>query len=401
MFEDNTLNQDGYPFSAGEVERDARLHRNKKKPEHRVSILVLAVCILLSGALGFAGGYLCDQIIQSRMAIDVIQETAQQTASLSETLTPTGAKNTPESPNALPVVEVAAAVKQAVVEITTETVTTSGRMGQLIREGAGSGIIVSADGHIVTNNHVVSGARNIIVRLADGMEYSAGLIGADAKTDLAVIKIEAAELTPTVLGDSSTLMVGETVVAVGNPLGALGGTVTSGILSALDRAITIDGKSMRLLQTDAAINPGNSGGGLFNLYGELIGIVNAKSSGADVEGLGFAIPINTVKFVIESIIENGYVQGRVDVGLTLIEITDAHTAAAYRVNKTGLYIYSSTNNNFRSGDRIVAINGVEINSLSEYNAVIDSYQVGDTVNITVSRRGQALTVEILLTELHG
>lgn len=401
MFEDNTLNQDGYPFSAGEVERDAGSHRNKKKPEHRVSILVLAVCILLSGALGFAGGYLCDQIIQSRMAIDVIQETAQQTAGLSETLTPTGAKNTPESPSALPVVEVAAAVKQAVVEITTETVTTSGRMGQLIREGAGSGIIVSADGHIVTNNHVVSGARNIIVRLADGMEYSAGLIGADAKTDLAVIKIEAAGLTPTVLGDSSTLMVGETVVAVGNPLGALGGTVTSGILSALDRAITIDGKSMRLLQTDAAINPGNSGGGLFNLYGELIGIVNAKSSGADVEGLGFAIPINTVKFVIESIIENGYVQGRVDVGLTLIEITDAHTAAAYRVNKTGLYIYCSTNNFFRSGDRIVAINGVEINSLSEYNAVIDSYQVGDTVNITVSRRGQALTVEILLTELLG
>jgi serine protease Do len=294
---------------------------------------------------------------------------------------------------------VAAAVKQTVVEITTETVTRNGRMGQLVKEGAGSGVVISTEGYIVTNNHVVSGAGSVTVRLADGGEYNAEIIGYDAKSDLAVLKIDAKGLMPAVLGDSSALAAGDAAVAVGNPLGELGGTVTAGIISAQDREITIDGEAMSLLQTDAAINPGNSGGGLFNLYGELVGVVNAKSSGSDIEGLGFAIPINAAKTVIEELIENGYVRGRVDAGLTLIDIQTEQTAMMYRVNQTGLYIAKSTGNSLQSGDRITAVNGVSVPNLTSFNAALTGFFVGDTVSITVARNGKSVTASIVLTEL--
>lgn len=302
---------------------------------------------------------------------------------------------------AMTVSDVAAIVKQTVVEITTETVTMNGRMGQFISEGAGSGIVISSDGYIVTNNHVISGARNITVRLSDESVYTATLVGTDSKTDIAILKINASGLTPAVLGDSNSLVVGEITVAVGNPLGELGGTVTSGIVSALDREITIDGEVMTLLQTDAAINPGNSGGGLFNLYGELIGIVNAKSSGSDIEGLGFAIPVNTAKSVIEDIITHGYVRGRIDTGLTLVDITDTRTAMMYRVSRTGLYITKSTNSELKSGDRITAVDDNAVTNHASFNAAINTHQVGDTVNITVSRGDQGLTLSITLTEMNS
>lgn len=212
------------------------------------------------------------------------------------------------------------------------------------------------------------------------------------------LKINVSGLTPAVLGDSSLLVVGETMIAVGNPLGELGVTVTSGIISTLDRQITIDGETMLLLQTDAAINPGNSGGGLFNLYGELIGIVNAKPSGSDIEGLGFAIPINTAQSIMENIIEYGYVKGRIDTGLTLVDISNAQIAMMYRVNQTGLYISQSTNRELNSGDKITAVDRVAAADLASYNAVMNSHQVGDMVDITIVRGNQSLTVTITLTE---
>lgn len=362
------------------------------KLNNRFLVLLLVVCILMAYTLGSATGNVSSSADAEKT---LIADSSYQAAILTVT------NNSSDLDNVLTVAKVAALVKQAVVEITTETVTTGGRMGQFIQEGAGSGVIVSGNGYIATNYHVVSGAKKITVRLTDGTEYTAAIVGKDSKTDLAVIKIQATGLTAAVIGDSSAMVVGETVLAVGNPLGELGGTVTSGILSALDRAITIDGVAMRLLQTDAAINPGNSGGGLFNLKGELIGIVNAKSSGTGVEGLGFAIPSNTAKSIIESLIENGYVKGRVDMGLTLIEINTVQTAMAYRVNKTGLYVYGSTNKDFESGDRIVSIDGTAITSLLEYNNIIDSHKVGDTVKISVSRRGQNLTIKVKLTELQS
>lgn len=368
--------------------------RGRKSRRNRPSALMLVTCVVACSLFGFAGGYVSDQMTKSQSTTSSKARTEVLYQSVIRTVAAGDSADV-----AMTVAEAAAVVKQTVVEITTETVTTNGRMGQLISEGAGSGVIITADGYIATNHHVISGARSITVRLPDGTEYAAQLIGSDSKTDLAVLKIDAAGLVPAVLGDSSTLIVGETLVAVGNPLGELGGTVTSGILSALDREITIDSESMRLLQTDTAINPGNSGGGLYNLYGELIGVINAKSSGSDVEGLGFAIPMNTAKVVIEDLMTYGYVQGRVDAGLTLVDISSAQTAMRYRVNRTGLYISESTTGELRSGDRMIAIDGTEIADMADYNAVMDTYGVGDTVNMTVYRNGQTLTVSITLGEM--
>lgn len=194
------------------------------------------------------------------------------------------------------------------LEITTESVQTGSYFNQYVATGAGSGVIISADGYIVTNDHVISGANSIAVRLHDGTTLDAALVATDAKTDLAVIRVQAQELIPATLGTSADLVVGQPVVAIGNPLGRLGGTVTDGIISAKDRVISIDGEHMTLLQTNAAVNPGNSGGGLFDAQARLVGVVNSKSSGSDVEGLGFAIPIDTARPVIEQLITQGYGQ---------------------------------------------------------------------------------------------
>ena len=294
--------------------------------------------------------------------------------------------------------EAAAAVRQSVVEIKTETITSGGWYGDYVAEGAGSGVIISADGFIVTNNHVISGAESITVRLPDGPEYTARLIGTDVRTDIALIKIDATGLTPAVFGDSSALVVGESVLAVGNPLGELGGTVTGGMISALDRDIAIDGEIMTLLQTDAAVNPGNSGGGLFNMRGELIGVVNAKSGGLNVEGLGFAIPSNTAKAVVDDISAYGYVRGRVDTGLELVDIQTSQAARIYRVNQAGLYIYSSSDERLYSGDRITALGGYDISNMADYNAAMKNRAVGDVISITVTRGNESLTFEITLAE---
>jgi serine protease Do len=303
------------------------------------------------------------------------------------------------SGGSISVADAAASVKQTVVEITTESVVRNAWVGQYVQDGAGSGVIVSTDGYIVTNYHVISEARSATVRLANGKTYTASLKGADAKPDLAILKIDATGLTPAVYGDSSKLVVGQTSIAVGNPLGELGGTVTCGIISALDREINIDGESMTLLQTDASVSPGNSGGGLFNLSGELIGVVNAKSSGSDTEGIGFAIPINTVKSVINDIMAVGYVRGRVDTGFTLVNISTAHLAMRYRVSQTGLYISKSANTAFLNGDRITAINSTPVINLASYNAAMKVFAVGDTIQVTVSRDGQSLTIPLTLGEL--
>lgn len=209
----------------------------------------------------------------------------------------------------------------SVVEVFTETKQVSNWFQEYVTEGAGSGVILSEDGYIVTNHHVIDGANTIKVRLSNGQTYAAELTGTDEKTDLAVLKINASGLAAAKLTDSSTVRVGDFVIAIGNPLGELGGTVTEGIISAKDRKVTVDGEAMTLLQTSAAVNPGNSGGGLFDLNGELVGVVNAKSSGNDIEGLAFAIPANTVKEITQELIQYGYVTGRPQLGVSVAQIT--------------------------------------------------------------------------------
>lgn len=298
------------------------------------------------------------------------------------------------------IAEVAALTSNTVVEIQTETMKYSQFVGQFVSSGAGSGVIISSDGYVVTNHHVISDATKITVRTKDGNEYDAKLVGSDSKCDIAVLKIEATNLQAAVLGDSSSLIVGEEVVAIGNPLGELGGSVTNGIISATEREIEIDGQMMTLLQTNAAINPGNSGGGLFNMKGELIGIVNAKSSGTGIEGLGFAIPVNGAKAVIQDLVEFGYVKGRVQLGISAIEISNANTAMMYGVNKLGVLVHSVTvaNSPLKSGDLIIQMNDTMITSMNNISKVLEEAKVGDKVKVVVIRDGKEQSVTVTLTE---
>ena len=304
----------------------------------------------------------------------------------------------------LSVGEVAQIAAPSVVEITTEAVTTSMFMGQYVTEGAGSGVIISEDGYIVTNHHVIDGATKISIRTNDGKSYTAQLIGTDAETDLAVLKVEATGLSAAVIGEYEDCKVGDTVVAIGNPLGELGGTVTDGIISALDRDVTIDGQIMTLMQTNTAISPGNSGGGLFNTSGQLIGVVNAKSSGEGIEGLGFAIPVDLAQVVIEDLIEHGYVTGRIEYGFEIIEINDFQTAMLYRVDEAGVYIYSVFENSnaqkagLRPGDLAKQVNGKKIETEDDFEKAIEDLKIGDKISLTVSRNSKEVTVEFELTE---
>ena len=277
-------------------------------------------------------------------------------------------------------------------------------MQQYVQTGAGSGVIISEDGYLITNNHVINGASTIQVRTSDGTTYDAVLVGTDSKTDVAVLKINASGLRPVTFGDLDNLNVGETAVAIGNPLGELGGTVTNGIISAKDRSITLDNQQMTLLQTNAAINPGNSGGGLFNSRGELIGMVVAKSSGSDVEGLGFAIPSNLVSKIAQELIANGYVTGRPALGVTVLSIENAQTAMQYGVSSLGVYITDVESGSaadkagLQAGDRIISINNLVVESFADLSAALDNYAVGDTVEIMVSRGGSTVTVSLTLQE---
>ena len=269
-------------------------------------------------------------------------------------------------------------------------------------EGAGSGVIVREDGYIVTNYHVIQGANKVQVTLHNGETYPATIIGGDNDNDIAIIKINATGLTTAKIGDSSKVAVGDTAVAIGNPLGQLGGTATTGIISALDRNLEIEGRTLNLIQTDAAINGGNSGGGLFNSKGELIGIVDAKSSGVGIEGLAFAIPINSVTGIITDIIENGNVTTRPVVGITIAEVSK-DSAQYYQLDEPGVYITAITGENakkagLQEGDRILSIDGVDIESSQQFITAVKKHKVGDTVTIIVSRGGQEIEIKTVLEE---
>ena len=375
--------------------------RPPKKPKEKKKLGIGAVCallvaaIILSTGLGIGGSYMLfgrngtsGGSQTSSGGSTVIYESTEPKV---DTSSVSGSTDT---------AKVVAAVENSVVEITTETVTTSTFFGQYVTQGAGSGVVVSSDGYIVTNNHVVDGATNIKVTLADKTTYDATVVGTDEKTDIAVVKINASGLTPAVFGDSSQIVVGQDVVVIGNPLGSLGGSVTKGIVSALDRQITIDNQTMTLLQIDAAVNPGNSGGGAFDANGNLFGLVNAKSTGSNIDNLGFAIPVNTAKAVINDIIQYGYVTGRISTGFEPIDLTDRATAISYRVSRTGIYVYkvTDTTSQFRSGDLLVSMDGTVISSMSDYNSVVDAHKIGDTIDVTIIRNGEQKTVTLTFGE---
>lgn len=270
--------------------------------------------------------------------------------------------------------------------------------------GSGSGVIATADGYILTCNHVVEGAKDIIVYLNDGTNYNAVLIGADPITDIAVIKIEGENLPHATLSSSSNLKVGEPVFAIGNAIGELSNTYTSGSISGLDRSITIDGREMTLLQTDAAINHGNSGGGLFRASdGALIGIVNAKSSGDSIEGLGFAIPSDIVNSVASDLMDYGFVTGRPYLGISTQDVSLSSWGLfgqQFTCPRVTSVIESSpaANAGIQENDIITAINGNSVSSGEELSIMINSFEIGETITITVNRGNNDVDIQVTLEE---
>ena len=291
---------------------------------------------------------------------------------------------------------------KSVVEVSTESKAENMIFGSYVTSGAGSGVIIATDGYIVTNDHVVSGCEKIVVRLSDGTYYEARLVASDVQTDLAILKIDAVNLPAALFADSSDLRVGQRTLAIGNPLGNLGGTVTEGIISAKDREIVLGGEKMRLLQTSAAINPGNSGGGLFDLEGSLIGIVTAKPSGEESEGLGFAIASNMVKEVAASLIHNGYVTGRAGIGVMAVEVSSWTDRIKHNVPENGVYITSAEEGSgFSAGDRIIAADGDYISDMDSLRSVINRHSVGDILDFRVKRGDEIVTVQAALSERRG
>lgn len=296
------------------------------------------------------------------------------------------------------------------VGITTEIVTTNYWGQPVSAAAAGSGFVISSDGYILTNNHVIDGASKIKVAFVDGTTYDATLVGKEEENDIAVLKISATGLAPVVIGDSDNIQVGEQVVAIGNPLGELTYSMTQGIISAKDRSITMEnGEVMNMLQTDTAINSGNSGGPLFDMYGQVVGITSAKlsnssstSSAATIEGLGFAIPINDIKDMVQDIIKNGYVTGKPYMGISVTTIPEAD-AQRYNMSQ-GALVQSveqdscSAKAGLQKGDIITAIDGKAVTSSAELIAAKKTYKAGDTVTLTVQRDGKELTLTLTFDE---
>ena len=387
--------------------QDAQPPKKKKKFNGK-RVARSAVALVLAAAMGFAGGFVGAKFGGSGKV--VIQQAAPSSTADSAPGSDSSITAASSSGSSLTTEQVADLVSPSVVVITTEQVVYSqwSWYGQnQVESGAGSGVIISSDGYILTCAHVVDGASTITVTIGD-KDYTATLVGEDTTSDIAVIKIDADGLTPATVGNSDSLKVAQSVMAVGNPLGELGGTVTGGMISALNRSVTIQGSSsvntMSLIQMDASVSPGNSGGGLFNMNGELVGIVNAKSSSSDAEGLGFAIPINDAIKVAQELLENGYVTGRPYLGITYLAVTDAQTASQLGVNAYGVYVVEVVKGGpaekagLQAGDRIVSVDGTEIASKDDLGTLMQKHAAGDTLSITIARDGQMQTVNVTLGE---
>ncbi len=402
------------PSYGANAENQPKKKAKKKSGALKVAAVILS-CIILAGATGIGGAYLAYSFLINDPDYSDTDSSNDKGADDSSADISDNEVNAPVNINKVEgsttqnttMTDVIAAVRDSVVEIVTENIQESQFYGQYVTSGAGSGVIISENGYIITNNHVVNGANTIYVRTTDEQQYQATVVGADEESDVAVIKIDATGLSAATLGDSDAIKLGEDVIAIGNPLGSLGGTVTNGIISALNREITIDGQKMVLLQTNAAVNPGNSGGGLFNMAGELIGVVNAKSSSSSsettIEGLGFAIPINHAFDVASQLIEYGYVKGKVSLGITVYSYDKDMTYVQgfkYYTVKAGVYVDDpGKNTELEKDDRFVSIDGISVSTMSDIKSILAEHEVGDTIKATVARteNGREYHTEVTLT----
>lgn len=394
------------PFAA-QPQPSAPVPEQKKKSGKAGKIVALLLaCALVGGGSGFGAAALMQKnaaaqpqsTTQASSDASVMLEGKRQAAALQVASVDTGKVLTPS--------EVYAQNVNSTVGITT-SITTNYFGYQTTSAAAGSGFILTQDGYILTNYHVVEGSNSIKVTTYDGTSYDAQLIGYDESNDIAVLKIDASDLTPVVLGDSDTLNVGDSVVAIGNPLGELTFSLTTGVVSALDRPVTLStGTTMNLIQTDCAINSGNSGGALFNLYGEVIGITNAKysssgsSSEASIDNIGFAIPIDQVRSIFESIITNGYIV-KPYIGVTVSDVSSE--SQSYGLPQ-GAAVRSVTENGpaaeagLQENDIITAVNGETITGSNDLVKLVKASAAGDTLELTVYRQGQTTTLTLTVGE---
>lgn len=388
----------------------------KKKGSVLKKAALVALCVLLSFGSGIGGAalWLASYDGNAGTDSDGLSAGPDKTVVIDRVVEHV---ETSSEGSALTYSDVEALVGDSVVAITTEHKVTS-FWQEYVTSGAGSGVVISEDGYIVTNNHVIateessfygtttSYADKITVSFKNGNEYEAEIVGSAPSADIAVIKIEPREddqLVTAKFADSDKLKVGEEVIAIGNPLGELSGTTTNGIISALARKVTVENVEMNLLQTNAAINPGNSGGGLFNMSGELVGVVNAKSSGTGIEGLGFAIPSNDAYNTAKKIIETGGVitnTASVKIGITTVNIFTAADAQKYNVNVYGVYVYEVeegfNDEVLKSGDRIIAVNGEEIGEGADVVSIVRAASAGDELEFAIYRGGKFMTVKVMV-----
>ncbi|MBO5610362.1 MAG: trypsin-like peptidase domain-containing protein [Eubacterium sp.] len=382
----------------------------KKAKDAGNKIIATALCCSLLGGMVGAGGYATfskmfsgggDAVGAINSAVSTLQAKCENSKKVGSTSDLAGSN---DEKNASQIYDDNV---NSTVGITTEI--PMEYMGyQTTSASAGSGFIYSEDGYIVTNYHVVKGADKIKVTTYDKNEYDAGLIGYDDTNDIAVLKIDAKGLKPVTIGDSDKLSVGDSVVAIGNPLGELTFSLTSGNVSALDRQVKIQNNSMKLIQTDCAINSGNSGGALFNSSGEVIGITNAKSSGgftqASVDNIGFAIPINSVNGIIDSIIEKGYIM-KPYIGITGSDLaSDYQMGGLFGNNQTsdtaGVVINNveegspAATSGLKPGDIITKVNDEEISGMVELRSLIQNTAEGDSIKFSLSRDGENVDVDV-------
>lgn len=382
-----------------------RYRVGEPEPEHkpgkkRLGVKIAAACLacaLVGGLAGGGGALLLSGTLGGGST--VVYEGTHPTTVVKMSHLDTSSIHTPA--------EIYAAYVGSVVGVNGNV--TTNYWGQTVRNAvAGSGFVISSDGYILTNYHVVDGVSDIKVTFQDGTSYDAVFVGGEEENDIAVLKIEATGLSPVVIGDSSKLHVGDPVMAIGNPLGELTFTLTDGLVSALDRPLTIsNGVVINMLQTNTAINNGNSGGPLFNMYGEVIGITSAKlsnssSSEATIEGLGFAIPINDVKDMVTSIIEHGYVTGKPYLGVTLATVTESdHQRYGMAL---GVYVNSVEEGSAAQkaglvqGDIITAIGDKAVAQISDLKTAMKAYQAGDTATFTLDRNGKTATADVTFDE---
>ncbi|MCI2058600.1 MAG: trypsin-like peptidase domain-containing protein [Oscillibacter sp.] len=368
--------------------------REKKRRSAAVKFTALALaCALVGGA---AGAGITAAVTHTGGGEETIN-VSNRTASKVSLKTVNGKDEMSDAENY-------AANVSSVVSINTSGTTTN-FFGQAVEEAsAGTGFIITSDGYIATNHHVIADANSVKVTLHDGKSYDAAVVGSDEDYDIAVLKIDVSGLQAVTLGDSDTLNVGDQVLAIGNPLGELTFSMSGGMVSCVNRAINVDGTPFNMIQTDASINAGNSGGPLLNKYGEVVGIVSAKyssgssSSGASIEGLGFAIPINDVAAMIQDIMTNGYVTNKPYLGITAGTMNQQ---MAQQTNLTqGVYVYSveaggaAEKAGLKVGDVITKVGSTDISSMEDLTAAKKSYSAGDQTDFTVYRGGKSVKVTV-------